>query len=177
MKKYRAKIGLALAFLFTVLFAASPALAKNQCRTDNYRSKQPQKVAYQRYEKQNNHNQWKNQPENRPQARRNHYFTDKHRVVVHKYYADQYRRGQSRPGFANRHRNFAHRSHVKAWVIGKPLPPKVVYRELPSRVLVQLGPAPSHHRFVRVAEDVLLLATGTGMVVDAIDNLNWDLSR
>jgi len=43
--------------------------------------------------------------------------------------------------------------------------------------LVQLGPPPSHHRFVRVAQDILLIATGTGMVVDAIDNLNWEFSH
>jgi len=36
---------------------------------------------------------------------------------------------------------------------------------------VQLGPPPSRHRYVRVANDILLLTVGTGMVVDAIENL------
>ncbi|MBN2428734.1 MAG: hypothetical protein JXK94_10395 [Deltaproteobacteria bacterium] len=177
MKKYNPKISLALAFLFTALFAASPALAKNQPWTNNYKSRDSQKLAHQRYEKPRNHNHWQNQPKHRPQARRTPYFTDRHRVVVHKYYTDKYRRGHCPPGFTKRYRSCAPRYHVKNYVIGRPLPATVVYHELPPRVLVQLGPAPSHHRFVRVAEDILLLATGTGMVVDAIDNINWELGH
>jgi len=38
-------------------------------------------------------------------------------------------------------------------------------------VLVQLGPPPSGHKFVRVAGDILLIAIGSGMVIDAIQDL------
>jgi Ni/Co efflux regulator RcnB len=37
--------------------------------------------------------------------------------------------------------------------------------------VIQIGPPPSGHRYVRVAGDILLLAIGTGMVVDAISDL------
>ncbi|MBW1648754.1 MAG: RcnB family protein, partial [Deltaproteobacteria bacterium] len=45
------------------------------------------------------------------------------------------------------------------------------FYDLPREVLVHLGPPPSGHRFVRVAGDILLIAVGTGMVVDAIEDL------
>jgi hypothetical protein len=31
--------------------------------------------------------------------------------------------------------------------------------------------------YVHVAQDILLMETETGMVVDAIDNLNWEFNR
>ncbi len=33
------------------------------------------------------------------------------------------------------------------------------------------GPAPAGHRYVRVAADILLIAVGTSMVIDAIQDL------
>ncbi|NLV25340.1 MAG: hypothetical protein GXY54_11230 [Deltaproteobacteria bacterium] len=108
-----------------------------------------------------------------------HYFTDHHRVVVHDYYAGQYRKGHCPPGLARKGYGCVPRkpARARAWVVGRPLPRTVIYHDLPPQVLVQLGPAPSHHRFVRVAQDILLIATGTGMVVDAIDNLSWEFNR
>ena len=35
-----------------------------------------------------------------------------------------------------------------------------------------LGRAPAGHRYVRVAQDILLIAIGTGMVVNVVDDLN-----
>ena len=55
--------------------------------------------------------------------------------------------------------------------MGRPLAREVVYYEVPQPLLVQIGPAPSGHRYVRVASDILLIALGTGMVVDAIQDL------
>jgi Ni/Co efflux regulator RcnB len=66
---------------------------------------------------------------------------------------------------------------AKKWALGRPLPRGVIFYELPPSVLVQLGAPPAHHRFVRVAQDILLIAVGTGMVVDAIDNLSWEFSH
>jgi len=38
-------------------------------------------------------------------------------------------------------------------------------------VTVRLGVAPSGYKYVRVASDILLIAIGTSMVVDAIQDL------
>jgi hypothetical protein len=53
----------------------------------------------------------------------------------------------------------------------------VIFHDLPPEVLVQLGPVPSRHRFVRVASDILMIAVGTGMVVDAIEDIGSAMGR
>ena len=55
--------------------------------------------------------------------------------------------------------------------VGRPLPSDVVYYPVPSGVSVQIGLPPAGHKYVRVAADILLIAVGTGMVVDAIEDL------
>ena len=105
------------------------------------------------------------------------YFTDHHRVVIHDYYASQYRKGLCPPGLAKKGYGCVPRKPARQWVVGRPLPRTVIFHDLPPQVVVHLGPAPSRHRFVRVVQDILLIATGTGMVVDAIDNLSWEFSR
>ena len=55
--------------------------------------------------------------------------------------------------------------------MGRPLPKGVVYYDVPPQVVVSLGPPPTGHRYVRVAADILMIAVGTGMVVDAIQDL------
>ena len=59
----------------------------------------------------------------------------------------------------------------KRWRVGRPLPREVIFHDLPPPLVVELGPPPLGYRYARVANDVLLLAIGTGMVVDAITDL------
>ena len=47
----------------------------------------------------------------------------------------------------------------------------MTYYAVPQPVLVQLGTPPAGYRYVRVANDILLMAIGSRMVVDAITNL------
>ncbi len=60
---------------------------------------------------------------------------------------------------------------AKKWRTGRPLPRDVIYYDVPQRLVVQLGVPPAGHKYVRVASDILLIAVGTAMVVDAIDDL------
>jgi len=105
------------------------------------------------------------------------YFSDQHRSAIHDYYAVQYRQGHCPPGLIKKSHRCVPPGSARAWTIGRPLPRSVIFYDLPPAVLTQLGPAPAHHRFVRVAQDILLIATGTGMVVDAIDNLSWEFNQ
>ncbi|MDA8163552.1 MAG: hypothetical protein M0017_00775 [Desulfobacteraceae bacterium] len=102
------------------------------------------------------------------------YFTDQERAVIHGYFAQEYARGNCPPGLAKKHNGCMPPGQAKKWAIGRRLPRDVVYYELPPRVVAALPPCPPHHKYVRVAQDILLLATGTGMVEDAIDNLSWE---
>ena len=99
------------------------------------------------------------------------YFSARHRDVIQKYYGDQYRSGKCPPGLAKKNNGCMPPGQAKKWQIGRVLPRDVVYYELPQSVIIQLGIPPAGHRFVRVAADILMIAVGTGMVVDAIEDL------
>ncbi len=98
-------------------------------------------------------------------------FGDPHRTYVHDYYASQYRAGKCPPGLAKKHNGCMPPGQAKKWETGQPLPRDVRYYDVPAPLVMQLGqPAPGY-RYVRVDDNILLLATGTRMVVDAIRGL------
>ena len=47
----------------------------------------------------------------------------------------------------------------------------VIYYEVPRSLVLQFGQPPAGYRYVRVAGDILLIAIGTAMVIDAIQDL------
>jgi Ni/Co efflux regulator RcnB len=104
-------------------------------------------------------------------ARRHHYFGDQQRSVVREYYGDVGRSGRCPPGLAKKHNGCMPPGQAKKWRLGRPLPREVVYYQVPQDLAVRLGPAPRGHRYVRVAADILLIAFGTGIVVDALQDL------
>jgi len=99
------------------------------------------------------------------------YFDDRQRTIVHDYYAEQFRAGRCPPGLAKKHNGCLPPGQAKKWKMGQPLPHDLTYYDLPYSVTRQFGPPPAGHRFVRVANDILLITTGTRMVVDAIMDL------
>ena len=106
-----------------------------------------------------------------PRDDRGRHFSERERVVVHDYYQDQFRRGKCLPGLAKKRNGCLPPGQAKKWHIGQRLPGELVYYELPPAVIVQLPPPRPGHRYVRVASDILLIAVGTGMVLDAIEDL------
>jgi Ni/Co efflux regulator RcnB len=60
---------------------------------------------------------------------------------------------------------------AKKWAIGRPLPRDVIYYEVPPQLVVKIGTPPVGYKYVRVASDLLLIAAGTGMVIDAVQDL------
>jgi hypothetical protein len=98
-------------------------------------------------------------------------FGAEERVVVRDYYAAPIAGGKCPPGLAKKNNGCLPPGQAKKWAIGQPLPPGVVYYALPADLVVRLPPPPIGHRYVRVAGDVLLIATGTSMVLDAIQDL------
>ncbi len=112
----------------------------------------------------------KGERRDRDAGKRGH-FEERHHVIVREYYAEQFRGGRCPPGLAKKHNGCMPPGQAKKWQLGRSLPRDVVYYDVPQPLLVQIGPPPSGHRYVRVASDILLIAIGTGMVVDAIENL------
>jgi hypothetical protein len=99
------------------------------------------------------------------------HFDAGQRDAVRRYYSEQVHSGHCPPGLAKKHNGCMPPGQAKMWVVGQPLPRDVIFYDLPPEIVVHLGTPPPLHRFVRVASDILLIAVGTGMVVDAIDDL------
>lgn len=104
-------------------------------------------------------------------VRRGEYFDDRRRAIVHEYYGEQFRTGHCPPGLAKKHNGCMPPGQAKKWAIGRPLPREVIYYEVPPQLVVKIGIPPVGYRYVRVASDLLLIAAGTGMVIDAIQDL------
>ncbi|NQW82090.1 MAG: RcnB family protein [Polaromonas sp.] len=107
----------------------------------------------------------------RAEVRAGAYFQDRQRSAVHDYYGTQYRAGRCPPGLSKKHNGCMPPGQVRYYSVGQRLAPAVIYHTVPSAMVVTLGVPPAGHRYVRVASDILLIAVGTGMVVDAIQDL------
>lgn len=99
------------------------------------------------------------------------YFQPQHRQAAREYYGRPENRGFCPPGLAKRGNGCLPPGQSKKWRQGYPLPASVVYYEVPRSMVLTLGVPPSGHRYVRVASDILLIAVGTRIVVDAIEDL------
>lgn len=99
------------------------------------------------------------------------YFQPQQRTAVQAYYGPNVQSGRCPPGLAKKNNGCMPPGQVKAYTLGRPLPSQVVFYDVPSAVSVRIGLPPAGHRYVRVAADILLIAVGTGLVVDAIQDL------
>jgi len=100
------------------------------------------------------------------------YFDDRHRTVIHDYYVEQFHTGRCPPGLAKKHNGCMPPGLARRWQIGRPLPRNVIYYDLPPAIVMQLGSPLPGYRYARVGSDIVLMAIGTGLVVDAILDLN-----
>lgn len=100
------------------------------------------------------------------------YFTDAQQRSVSGYYQRQFHRGHCPPGLAKKNNGCLPPGQAKKqWRVGQPLPAGVVIYDVPRSLVIKLGTPPAGQKYVRVAADILLIAVGTKMVVDAIEDL------
>ncbi len=178
---------LALALLAAGAFAAGPALADKPDWAGNDKpgkhGKERQKEDKREY-KRDKDERWDDRRDDRRGDRGHYeqrdgrvdvrvgvYFNDSHRSAIHDYYAESYRSGNCPPGLAKKRNGCMPPGQAKKWHKGRPLPRDVVYYDLPPHIVVRLGVPPAGHKYVRVAGDILLIAVGTSMVIDAIQDL------
>lgn len=93
------------------------------------------------------------------------------RRMVSDYYGHQARAGNCPPGLARKHNGCLPPGQAKKWTRGAPLPAGLQYHDLPYELLRRLPPPPPNYRYVQIAGDVLMIAIGTSMVVDAIEDI------
>jgi Ni/Co efflux regulator RcnB len=99
------------------------------------------------------------------------YFADHQRVAVSSYYDTQRTAKKCPPGLAKKNNGCLPPGQAKKWNMGQALPGDVVFYPVPNEVIVRIGVPPQGYRYVRVANDILLMAIGSRMVVDAIEDL------
>jgi len=99
-------------------------------------------------------------------------FGDDQRRAVRDYYGSRGGGGSCPPGLARKGNGCQPPGQAKAWKVGRPLPSGVATSALPRDLDRRLGPPPAGYRYVQVATDILMIAVGTGLVVDAIENLS-----
>lgn len=99
------------------------------------------------------------------------YFGEPQRVAAHDYYRQQYRSGSCPPGLAKKNNGCLPPGQARAWAMGQPLPAGVVVYPIDPAVQVRIGLPPAGYKYVRVASDILLIAIGSSMVIDAIQDL------
>ncbi|HTY99438.1 MAG TPA: hypothetical protein VMB75_06365 [Rhodocyclaceae bacterium] len=93
------------------------------------------------------------------------------RHVLDDYYGHRPHGAKCPPGLAKQHNGCLPPGQAKKWAMGRPLPADLRYYELPRDLLGRLPPPPPQHRYVQVAGDILMIAVGSNMVVDAIEDI------
>jgi Ni/Co efflux regulator RcnB len=165
MKPVSLKINCALALVIGGIVAVGPVMADKPEWAGNGNGKKNQSKDKRDEQRGEQHDK------DGRSGKKGSHFEDRHRVVVREYYGEQFRGGHCPPGLAKKHNGCMPPGQAKKWKLGRPLPHDVVFYEVPQALVVRIGPPPSGYRYVRVASDVLLIAIGTSMVVDAIQDL------
>jgi hypothetical protein len=98
---------------------------------------------------------------------------DRDRNATYSYYRTEYNAGRCPPGLAKKDNGCMPPGQAKKqWELGRPLPTGVYYEPLPPMLMRQLSPAPAGYQYVRVANDILMMAVGTRLIAGAVADLS-----
>lgn len=175
MKPMDLKMKCALALVFGGILAAGPVLAEKPAwagggKGDKDQSTERRKVQKGEQKSERREGNAKSRRDS-PSIEKGSHFQDQHRVMVREYYTEQFGKGRCPPGLAKKNNNCMPPGQARKWRVGYPLPRDVIFYSVPQPLVLQIGAPPSGYRYVRVASDILMIAIGTGMVVDAIQDL------
>jgi len=92
------------------------------------------------------------------------------RGIIQDYYGGMAARGHCPPGLAKKNNGCMPPGQAKKWAKGRRLGPEVIFYDLPPDLYGRLH-VPAGYRYVRVGADILMIAVGTGMVIDAVEDL------
>jgi hypothetical protein len=99
-------------------------------------------------------------------------FNTDERGRVQVFFVETHGRGKCPPGLAKKNNGCLPPGQAKKrYVVGRPLPPTIRFEPVPREVEIRIGPAPTGYQYGIVDGDLVKLAVGTLLVVDAIDGL------
>ena len=91
--------------------------------------------------------------------------------IVRDYYGGQVAKGKCPPGLAKKGNGCQPPGPAKQWQKGRALGSDVRYYDIPNELRIRLPAPPLNHKYVQLGTDLLLIAVGTAIVVDAIDGI------
>ncbi len=100
------------------------------------------------------------------------FFNHDRQALIRQHYSQKRKSGKCPPGLAKKNNGCRPPGQVKKWHRGQPLPADLDYYDLPSALLHELGHTPEGQKIVRVGTDLLLIAIGTRMVIEALEGLD-----
>jgi hypothetical protein len=99
-------------------------------------------------------------------------FGSTQREAARLYFVEQYGRGNCPPGLAKKQNGCLPPGQAKKrYAVGHALPHGMVVGTVPVGLSVRIGPAPSGYRYGMLDGDLVKLAVGSLLVVDAIEGL------
>ena len=98
-------------------------------------------------------------------------FGSRETRIVRDYYGGQVSKGKCPPGLAKKGNGCQPPGQAKQWQKGRALGSDVRYYDIPNELRIRLPAPPLNHKYVQLGTDLLLIAVGTAIVVDAIDGI------
>ena len=99
-------------------------------------------------------------------------FDARHREVAREYFVETRGRGKCPPGLAKKNNGCLPPGQAKKrYAVGHRLSEHIILEDPPRELVVRIGSPPEGYRYAVVDGDLLKLAVGTLLVVDAIDGL------
>ncbi|HEY6131922.1 MAG TPA: hypothetical protein VIV27_07880 [Halioglobus sp.] len=97
------------------------------------------------------------------------YFNDDRTAVIRNYYARSRNSGNCPPGLAKKNNGCQPPGQAKKWRSGEHFPHDVMYYDLPSALIAELGRTPDGAKIIQTGTAILLISAGTGLILDALD--------
>jgi hypothetical protein len=99
-------------------------------------------------------------------------FTDSQREAARGYFVEEHGRGGCPPGLAKKHNGCLPPGQAKKrYAVGRAMPKGIVVGSVPAELSVKIGAPPAGYVYAIVDGDLLKLAVGTMLVVDAVEGL------
>ncbi len=99
--------------------------------------------------------------------------SDRDRDIVNSYYRNDYLNDGCPPDLVRTDTGCQlPASADRRWVVGQPLPPTIDYVPLPTALIAQISPPPDGYRYVRISDEILLIALADRVVVQRVVSLN-----
>lgn len=96
-------------------------------------------------------------------------FTTGQREAAHGWYVESYGRGNCPPGLAKKNNGCLPPGQAKKrYAVGRALPAEIRWNPLPPSLATRIGPPPAGYLYASLDGDLLKLAVGTMLVVDAV---------